>query len=64
MESDGVRLLEAPIENPGSIVVVEHYHPPLLRALNLIRGDMDYSVGDSEFLKMAVFSVNATVGPV
>lgn len=54
---------EAPIENPGTIGVVERYHAPLRAACLKIRSDMDNYNTDEECMRLAVFSINATVLP-
>lgn len=54
-EADGVKMRQAPIENPGTIGVVERYYAPLRRALNCVREEMGNEVGDLEFLRMSVF---------
>lgn len=59
----GVRLGEARVENHGSIGVVRRYHAPVRASYERIRCDMYATVRDLECLKMATFSVNATVGP-
>lgn len=63
IESSGVKLEEAPIENPGSIGTVERYHAPLRAAFNKLRADLDSSISDTDCLQAAVHAVNATVGP-
>lgn len=63
MDAAGIRLREAPIESPGAIGVVERYHAPLRGIYEKIRKEMARDHTDVECLKMAVFSINATVGP-
>lgn len=43
LSGDGVNLLEAPIETPGSIGVVDHYHAPLHSAFVKMRTALDCS---------------------
>lgn len=59
----GVRLEEAPIENPGSIGVVERYHAPLRTGYTKIRSSLYRTINDEECLQMAVFANNSTMGP-
>lgn len=63
MDAAGVIIKQAPIEKSGSIGVGERLHAPLRRAFNWVREDMDREVGHSECFSMAIFAVNATVGP-
>lgn len=64
VKAAGITLDEAPIENSGSIGVVEWYQEPLSCAYtklyqSLHKGETTYA----KFLKMAVYSNDATVGP-
>lgn len=62
-EAAGIRLSEAPIENPGSIGIVERYHAPLRRAYQKIWKSLDRAeASDVECLKMAVYANNSTIG--
>lgn len=63
METYGVRIREAPIETPGSIGIVERYHGPLRAAFERIWDDMDGCLTEADCLRMAIFSVNSTIGP-
>ena len=63
LEAAGVTLHEAPVENPGTIGVVERYHAPLRAAYFKIRADLDRSNTDAECLKLEIFAVNSTMGP-
>lgn len=63
LESEGFRLLQDPVDNPGKIGVLKRYHAPLRAAFTKIRKDLYQKISDNECLRMAVFSVNATVGP-
>lgn len=62
-ETFGVRIREAPIETPGSIVTVGIYHAPLRDAYERIRSYLYYQTSDAEFLTMEVYMVIFTVGP-
>ena len=59
--SDGIELLEAPIESPSTMSHVERYHAPLRASYEKLR--MSTNCSDSELLQMAVRCVNQTVGP-
>lgn len=63
LEAADINLVEAPIENPGTIGIVERYQAPLRAAYEILRADFDRKTSDDECLRMAVYSVNATVGP-
>ena len=64
MEAAGIILEEAPIENPGSIGVVERYHAPLKKAYLKLRQTLQKGdTSDAECLQMAVYAANATIGP-
>ena len=64
MTAAGISLEEAPIENPGSIGIVERYHAPLRAAFQKIRQTLSKrDADDSECLQMAVYSTNSTIGP-
>lgn len=53
IEASGINLEEAPIENPGSIGIVERYHAPLRRAYTKIRQTLHRGEAtDAEFLQM------------
>lgn len=58
LETAGVTLHEAPVENQGTIGTVERYHAPLGDAHIKIRMELGIDTTDSECLKMAVFAVN------
>lgn len=62
-EASGIRLLEAPIENPGSIGMVERYHAPLRASFNKIKEDIGADITDKQALEMDVYTINATIGP-
>lgn len=56
--------MKAPIENPGTIGLVERYHTPLRRSFNTIREMFNMKeVSDDECLHMAVYANNVTIGP-
>lgn len=63
LEADGVTLQEAAIENLGAIGTVERYHAPLRAAFMKIRDELGLETIYKRCLQMAIFSVNATVGP-
>ena len=64
MEAAGIKLEEAPIENPRSIGVVERYHAPLKKAYLKLRQTLQKNdTNDAECLQMAVYPANATIGP-
>lgn len=63
MEAAGIALKEAPIETPGSIGTVERYHPPLPAAFTKIWDEVGRYMNEVECMRMAVYSVNATIGP-
>lgn len=49
--------MEAPIENPGSIGVVERYHTPLRRAYATIRETFERrDATNEEYLHMVVYA--------
>lgn len=48
---------------PGAIGTVERFHTPLRSAYDKIRRDLARDVSDEECLDMAVFAINATIGP-
>ena len=55
---------EAPIENPGSIGLVERYHAPLRKAYVKLRETLSRTnATDQECLQAAVYAANATIGP-
>lgn len=58
VEASGIQLKEAPIENPGTMGIVERYHAPLRAAFEKIRASMDRETTDSECLQMAVYAIN------
>lgn len=62
-EALGIKMREAPIKTSGAIGVVERYHAPLHRSFNKV-GEMisKDQASDNECLRMAVFSVNSTMG--
>ena len=54
----------SPIENPGTIGVVERYHAPLKKAYLKLRQTLQKNdTNDAECLQMAVYAANATIGP-
>lgn len=60
----GITILKAPIENPGTIGLVERYHAPLRRAFDTIRATFTRAeASDDECLHMAVYANNVTIGP-
>ena len=64
LSASGITLNEAPIENPGSIGLVERYHAPLRCAFAKLRETLEKNiVNDADCLQMAVFATNATMGP-
>lgn len=62
MDAAGIKVQEAPIETPGAIWMVERYHSPLRATYEKIRKELSRDHRDIEFLQMAVFTINATVG--
>lgn len=50
-----------PIENPGTIGVVERYHAPVRADYNTILEYIVRTATEEECLRMAVFSVTSTV---
>lgn len=62
-EADGIRIIEAPIESPGSISHVERYHAPLRASYLKIRQSLPRSETDAECLQLAVKSCNDVMGP-
>lgn len=58
----GVMLREYPIENPGTIGIVERYHEHLRAAYNRVRADMGRQTTDQECLKMGTIAVHYTLG--
>lgn len=63
MDASGIRVEEAPVENPGTMGIVERYHAPLRSAYTKIRDTLDKSTTDAECLQMAVYATNFTIGP-
>lgn len=59
----GVRIIEAPMEFPRSIVVVERYYAPLKEAFPKIWRDGGMETTDEECISKTVFAVNSTAGP-
>lgn len=60
----GISIMEAPIENPGTIGVVERYHAPLRRAYNTIRQTFERKdASNEECLQVVVYANNVTIGP-
>jgi len=62
-ESDGIKILEAPIESPMTMSHVERYHGPLRVSYLKIRDSLPRNETDADCLKMAIKAVNDTVGP-
>lgn len=59
-----VSLKEAPIEILGSIKIVEDYHSPLRFPINNLISDLGTDDATyADFLQMAAYSMNATMGP-
>lgn len=58
-----IKLKEAPIENTGTIGVVECYHAPLRLEFTRIRSELDRTTSDDDWLELDVFSMNTTTGP-
>lgn len=50
-----MRLRQAPIENPGTIQIVESYHAPLKKEFKCISQDLGSEIGDAECLHIEVF---------
>lgn len=50
-----------PIEAPNSFSLVERYHTPVRRALNIIKSETA-ELSDEEAMQMAVKSVNDSIG--
>lgn len=53
---------ESHTETPGTIGVVKRFHAAVRAAYDRIRNDMELTASDMDCLKMATFTVNATVG--
>lgn len=63
IESEGISIiLEAPIEKPGRIGIVERHQAPLLAAYMKLRDNIDRSTFDPECLKMPVFARSSIIG--
>lgn len=62
-EAAGIRLIEVPVESPGTIGIVESYNAPLRAAYEKIRDDLGHETTDEQFLEMAVHVINCTMGP-
>lgn len=62
VEFAGIKLLEAPIESPGTMSHVERYHGPLRAAYEKLQTSLP-SENSTDLLQMAVFAVNSTIGP-
>lgn len=63
LDDEGITLIEALIETPGKIGLVERYHARLRVAYNKQRAELDRCTSDAECLKMAVVATNSTIGP-
>lgn len=63
VEGTGIKVRDAPIENCGSIGVVERYHAPLHFAYERTRTQFDRTNNDENCMKLAVLAMNTTVGP-
>lgn len=63
LSAEGVTIIEAPMETPGKIGVVERHHAPLRAVYVRIRSDLDRSMSYDGCAKMAFFSVNSTIRP-
>lgn len=63
MDAAGITVREAPNETPGEIGMVEWYHSPLRATNENIRKELSWDHTYVECLTMAVFYINATVGP-
>lgn len=61
--TEGIIVLEAPIESPSTMSHVERYHGPLRRAYLKIRESLPRRETDADCLQLAVKSMNDTVGP-
>lgn len=62
-EASGLTLKEAPVDYPGTIVVVERYHAPLHAAFERIMSHYGGNVSNKECMRMSVYAVNSRVGP-
>ena len=62
-ESDGITVLEAPIESPSTMSHSERYHGPLRNTYTKIRECMPRTETDADCLQLAVKCLNDTVGP-
>lgn len=62
-ESEGITVIQAPIESPATMSHVERYHAPLRAAYTKIRDSLRRSETDDECLQLAVKAVNDTFGP-
>ena len=60
--TEGVELLEAPVESPSTMSHVERYHGPLRTAFIKLRNEISF-LPKEDILQMAVYCVNNTVGP-
>lgn len=58
-----INLIEAPIETPGNIGVVDRYHPTLRAIYTKLWADLSKTNSDSECLEIGVIAVNHTIGP-
>lgn len=61
--SQGISILEAPVESPSTMSHVERYHHPLRTAYEKLRSSLGSDEKDHDVLQLAVKSVNDTLGP-
>lgn len=61
-ESEGIQVLQAPIESLITMSHVERCHGPVRAAYNKIRDSLSRSETDADCLQMAVKSLNDTLG--
>jgi hypothetical protein len=59
----GVTCREMPIEAHWAIGKIERAHPPLKRAYDILRSELDEKTNDEDVLQMAVKALNDTAGP-
>lgn len=58
-----IQLTAAPVENPGTIGIVERTHAPLRATYDHIQMDVGYETNADDCLAIVVHAVNSTVGP-
>lgn len=64
MVEEGIILEEAPIDNPGFIVIVERYHAPLRSNFDKLRQSLSKGeVSETYCLKISTYATNSTICP-